>query len=252
MPRRITINIGKDSNLDKIDEYSKLRGFSRSSTVSFLLDLTVPVLDKINSHNYAAKDIEFQLKNFFEKECYQQVRSESKLTIEEHFYEIWHSHIKHPKEITDREIHEHRNTQSKMGVTERNTIREKLTGLINNFNVKKAIYIYTDRRIDNRYLIAGGISNIILTNEITFGDYLFDFSQIVCLPIFDLITFGTKETLRKHKIHLPSSYICLIPIYHTNDKAVMVPVIRLGDAPQQAKTGINIIIINPFENEVKN
>ena len=44
--------------------------------------------------------------------------------------------------------------------------------------------------------------------------------------------------------------LLLIPIYYTNDLAVMVPVIAEGDTPQKAMKGGDAIIINPFNGEV--
>jgi hypothetical protein len=137
-----------------------------------------------------------------------------------------------------------------MGRSEKKLIHEKLSCIIKSFHVKKAIFIYTDRRVNHKHLIAGGLSNIILIKETVYDDYFFDFSSIVIMPIFELITFGVEAVLKRNKIHPEQSCYCWIPIYYTNDLAVMVPVIAEGDAPQKAIKGRDAIIINPFNGEV--
>lgn len=74
---------------------------------------------------------------------------------------------------------------------------------------------------------------------------VFDLSSIVIMPIFELITFGVEAVLKEIKLPKQSCY-CWIPIYYTNDLAVMVPVIAEGDTTQKAMKGGDAIIINPL------
>ncbi|EOG4179071.1 hypothetical protein ACLB5K_004818, partial [Enterobacter hormaechei] len=104
--------------------------------------------------------------------------------------------------------------------------------------------------VNHKHLIAGGLSNIILIKETVYDGCFFDLSSIVIMPIFELITFGVEEVLKRNKIHHKQSCYCWIPIYYTNDLAVMVPVIAEGDTPQKAMKGGDAIIINPFNGEV--
>ena len=64
------------------------------------------------------------------------------------------------------------------------------------------------------------------------------------------VTFGVEAVLKRNKTPPKQSCYCWIPIYYTNDLAVMVPVIAEGDTPQKAMKGGDAIIINPFNGEV--
>ncbi|MDM2778072.1 hypothetical protein OGY18_13120, partial [Citrobacter sp. Cpo142] len=92
--------------------------------------------------------------------------------------------------------------------------------------------------------------NIILIKETVYDGCFFDLSSIVIMPIFELITFGVEAVLKRNKTPPKQSCYCWIPIYYTNDLAVMVPVIAEGDTPQKAMKGGDAIIINPFNGEV--
>jgi hypothetical protein len=248
MPKRITFQANKESTINTIDDYCMAKNTSRSATISWLLDCTVSLLGTITNHHYAAIELETALMQITKE---QPRRSEAKLTLEEHFLTIWNEAIIYPKEILNLDFHNHKTSSGKMGKTEREEIKGMLEGLIEKFQMKKALYIYTDRRIDNSYLKAGGLSNTILLKKTTFDGYLFDVSNTVVLPIIQLIIFGIEETLRKNSVYLTTPSCCWVPVYHTNNLAVMVPVLREEDAPQSSKMGGNIVIVNPFANDVK-
>lgn len=250
MQKRITFSPNKQSTIEAIDTYSRIKGYSRSEVISFLLNSTVPALNKITLQYHIAHNLELTLDSIFKEKENITTRTEPKLTLEEFFYSAWNMHIRHTDEFIDQGFYKHKINHDKMGKNEKKLIHEKLLILIEKTHVKKAIYIYTDRRVNNNYLIAGGLSNTILIKETTYDGYFFDFSSIVIMPIFELITFGVEAVLKRNKICPEQSCYCWIPIYYTNDLAVMVPVIDEGDASQKALTGGNTIIINPFTSEV--
>ncbi|MGE9627806.1 hypothetical protein ACQP3I_31225, partial [Escherichia coli] len=71
----------------------------------------------------------------------------------------------------------------------------------------------------------------------------------VCLPIDELIEYGTKETVRRHQIRSTGFFPFPIPILYINNKAVIVPVLRTEEVSQSSRTGGDVVIINPFEDE---
>ncbi|MFB2962635.1 hypothetical protein ACE1BM_23530, partial [Aeromonas jandaei] len=232
-----------------IDLYSQAKKISRSSVISMLLNATTPYLNTINDLVKQAHEIEANLHHAFQMQYRSDIRLDpdiKPMMIEQHLYSIWHHVIKDQREILSRDIHDHHRSVPTMGKTEAKNLTTLLKNIIYKFNVKKAMYIYTDRRVDNQHLKAGGISNIILLKQTTFDGYLFDADQTAILPIFDLIIFGIAETLKKHGVKIPQSCVCWIPIYHTNNCAIMMPILNEGDVTQSSKNACNTIIINPF------
>ncbi|KVI66654.1 hypothetical protein AWS52_08530 [Enterobacter cloacae subsp. cloacae] len=250
MKKRITFSANKKSTIDAIDDYSNAKGYSRSEVISFLLNATAPALNKITSQYHIAQTLESTLGCIFEEKAPSIARGEPKLTYEEFFYSVWNTHIRHRNEVVDQDFYAHKIPHDKMGKSEKKLIHEKLSYIIKSFNVKKAIFIYTDRRVNRKHLIAGGLSNIILIKDTVYDGCFFDLSSIVIMPIFELITFGVEAVLKRNKPPPKQSCYCWIPIYYTNDLAVMVPVIAEGDTPQKAMKGGDAIIINPFNGEV--
>lgn len=246
MTNKITFTSNRMTTIKVIDDYCKTKGLSRSKVISSLLNITTPVLKQVINHY---KDIE-SIESLLVKTCLDtghiKELDHSILTIEEHFMSIWKNNIKHEREFINNEVYRHKPSSQKMGNTERESIREMLLALTEKFNAKKAIFIYTDRRVNNKYLLAGGISNTLIIKETTYDDYLFDFHQLTILPIFDLILLGTEKALMRNNLTTKTPCICWLPIYHTNDKAIMLPIIRKDDAPNSSLTGSNTIIINPF------
>lgn len=252
MYKRITFSPNKKSTIELIDSFSHAKRCSRSEVISFLLNATVPVLNKIISQYHMAETLEYTLSCLFKEKEVITKRTDPKLTYEEFFFSIWKTQIRFSNEIIDNDFHKHKISHNRMGRGEKNKIHEKLSMLIDKFNAKKAIFIYTDRRVNNDYLIAGGISNIILIKKVVYDGHVFDFNRIVILPIFELITFGVEEVFKRKNISPVQSCLCWIPIYHTNELAVMVPVLAEGDATQKSITGRKTIIVNPFVEEINN
>lgn len=246
MTNKITFTSNRMTTIKVIDDYCKTKGLSRSKVISSLLNITTPVLKQVINHYKDIESIESLLVKICLDTGHIKELDHSTLTIEEHFMSIWKNNIKHEREFINNEVYRHKPSSPKMGNTERESIREMLLSLTEKLNAKKAIFIYTDRRVNNKYLLAGGISNTLIIKETTYDDYFFDFHQLTILPIFDLILLGTEKALMRNNLTAKTPCICWIPIYHTNDKAIMLPIIRKDDAPNSSLTGSNAIIINPF------
>ncbi|MXD62733.1 hypothetical protein FQ007_30370, partial [Escherichia coli] len=58
MKKRITFSVNNSSTIDAIDDYSNAKGYSRSEVISFLLNATVPALNKITSQYHIAQTLE--------------------------------------------------------------------------------------------------------------------------------------------------------------------------------------------------
>ena len=250
MPKRITFQADRNSTIDAIDQYCRARSMSRSAVISQLLNSLTPTLNKINGHLKNAHDLEVTLGQWsYVQDCISD-RTAPTMTVEEHFYDIWLNVIKHKHIWLGDEIHEHRRSINKMGKGEVTSIHNLLECMVDKLAVERAILIYTDRRVSYQLGRAGGLSTTLLIKQSVCNGHLFDFAHSKAMPIFDVITHGTKETLRRHDIAPPHSCVCWVPIYYINDMVVMTPVVKAGDVGQlQKKTG-RVIIINPFSQEV--
>lgn len=93
MKKRITFSVNNSSTIDAIDDYSNAKGYSRSEVISFLLNATVPALNKITSQYHIAQTLESTLGCIFEEKAPSIARGEPKLTYEEFFsFRLEHSH----------------------------------------------------------------------------------------------------------------------------------------------------------------
>ncbi|EFN8494555.1 hypothetical protein DYP27_26760, partial [Escherichia coli] len=185
---------------------------------------------------------------FFNEEPFVQ-RTKPEITKGEFFHSIYKSHIKYEYDVLDRKIFPHESTRNAMGVAEKKGIKENATLMLEYYKVEKAICIYTNRKVSHTLNRAGGFYKTILIKTSVFGDYFFDFCNSVCLQIDELIEYGTKETVRRHQIRSTGFCTFHIPIFYINNKAVIVPVLRTEEVSQSSRTGGDVIIINPFEDE---
>lgn len=133
-----------------------------------------------------------------------------------------------------------------MGKLEKKSITERLEVLVDANRAKAAIHIHTDRITDDNSQYVKGYSNTILLKETSYEGYHFDINNIVVLPISELIIFGVKEVLKRKNIYFHYPHICWINIYHTNNLAVMLPIICEANLPQCTRNEMKIILINPF------
>ncbi|WP_155412643.1 hypothetical protein [Yersinia intermedia] len=134
----------------------------------------------------------------------------------------------------------------RMSNLEKEEIKKTLRNCIKDTEVKNAIYIYTDRKVNYAKRLATGLATIQLIKDIMYEGNFFDLSRVVLFPAIELIEYGIESVLKRHSINISFPHVCWIPIFFINDKAVMIPVIRERDVPSSTKSGGNIIIINPF------
>ena len=67
MQKRITFSPNKQSTIEAIDAYSRVKGYSRSEVISFLLNSTVPVLNNITLQYHIANNLELTLSSLFKE-----------------------------------------------------------------------------------------------------------------------------------------------------------------------------------------
>ncbi|MDR7022432.1 hypothetical protein [Aeromonas salmonicida] len=250
MPKRITFQADRDSTICEIDNYCRAKKLSRSAVISSLLNALVPRLKCINAHYSAAKDLERELTNVLEQQDCLLPQEQFAISAEEHFHQLWIMKIRHPRNIVDYKIHEHKKNKTNMEQDEISYIKEMLENIVNKMAVEKAIFIYTDRRVSHKFQKAGGLSNTLLINQSEYEGYFFDFANSKPLPMLDVIAHGIKEALKRHQATLPIPCVCWIPIYYVDDMVIMTPVIKSTDVKKQKLTMDKAIIINLLGQEV--
>ncbi|MDH0671474.1 hypothetical protein N5D18_13770 [Enterobacter hormaechei] len=120
MQKRITFSPNKQSTIEAIDTYSRIKGYSRSEVISFLLNSTAPALNKITLQYHIAHNFELTLGSLFKEKENITTRTEPKLTMEEFFYSAWNMHIRHTDEVIDQGFYKHKITRDMMGKSEKN------------------------------------------------------------------------------------------------------------------------------------
>ncbi|HDU5302224.1 TPA: hypothetical protein RFV03_001115 [Klebsiella quasipneumoniae subsp. similipneumoniae] len=129
---------------------------------------------------------------------------------------------------------------------EKKKIKVKLEEIIEDGEIKNAIYIYTERKLNHERWLTEGIGVILLLRKSVHNDIFFDIKRAILVPIIELISYRIDSILEKHNINTSFPHICWIPIYYINNKAVVIPVIRKCDVSLAAKSEGETIIINPF------
>lgn len=139
------------------------------------------------------------------------------------------------------------NTNKKeMSKFEKTEIKEKLENIINNRDIHNAIYIYTERKINNTRKLATGIGEILLLKKTVHEDIFFDIKKAILVPVIQLITYRIDTVLEDHDVNTDFPHICWISIYYINSNAVIIPVICKRDISLMNKPAGEIVIINPF------
>ncbi|EOD4081633.1 hypothetical protein ACOHX9_002032 [Yersinia enterocolitica] len=246
MSKKVTTNFKDESLISAVDNFCYVKKISRSAAFELAIKAVVPFFNKITSCHYEAKQIEEILLRQSINEHISQVRGIAEITREEFLLTIWNTHIKSTLWIPSIENFQKKTNDGSMGKFEKKSITERLEALLDASRAKAAIHIHTDRITDDNSQYVKGYSNIILLEETSYQGYHFDINNIVVLPISELIIFGVKEVLKRKNIYFHNPQICWINIYHTNNLAVMLPIISETDLPQRTKNERNIILINPF------
>lgn len=250
MPKRITFQADRDSTICEIDNYCRAKKLSRSAVISSLLNALVPRLKRINAHYHAANNLEHELTNVLGQQDCLLPKQQLSISAEEHFHQLWVMKIRHPRNIVDYQLHEHKKTKANMEQDEITYIKEMLENIVSQMNVEKAIFIYTDRRVSHKFQKAGGLSKTLLINQSEYDGYFFDFANSTPLPMLDVIAHGLTEALKKHQVTISTHCVCWIPIYYIDDMVIMTPVIKATDVKKQKLTMDKTIIINLFGQEV--
>lgn len=246
-----SLNISEES-INIADRIGSAMHMSRSAVFDYAVKALYPLASRISYHSNEIKKLEELLLNQSMDVHLQSVRGAPEITREEFFLAGWESHIKSPLNIQAFEHYRHNTSDGTMGKSEKKSIEEQLQYIVDAHRVKGAIHIKTDRIVDKTSPNVKGYAKTILIEETSWRGYFFDFNHIVTLPVTDLIIFGIKEVLKRRSICLNAPYICWINIYHTNDMAVMVPIIRVTDVPEHRRQEKTIFIVNPFHGETKN
>ncbi|AHF76147.1 hypothetical protein Sant_1074 [Sodalis praecaptivus] len=246
MSKKVTINFKDESLITAVDNFCHVKDVSRSAAFELVVKASVPFLNKITSYHYQARQIEMILLRQSIHGHISQIRGTPEITHEEFFLTVWNTHIKSALWIPSIENSQKKTNDGSMGTLEIKNITERLEVLVDTNRAKAAIHIHTDRITDDNSQYLKGYSNTILLKETSYGEYYFDINKIVVLPITELIIFGVKGVLKRKDIYFSHPYICWINIYHTNNLAVMLPIICKAELPQCTKNEKKIILINPF------
>ncbi|AYM91577.1 hypothetical protein D9980_13855 [Serratia sp. 3ACOL1] len=246
MSKKVTTNFKDESLIVDIDNFCYVKDISRSTGIELGMKILIPFFNKITSCHYEAKQIEEILLRQSINEHISQVRGTPEITHEEFFLTVWNTHIKSALWIPSIENFQKKTNDGSMGKLEKKSITERLEALVDANRAKAAIHIHTDRITDDNSQYVKGYSNTILLKETSYEGYHFDINNIVVLPISELIIFGVKEVLKRKNIYFHYPHICWINIYHTNNLAVMLPIICEANLPQCTRNEMKIILINPF------
>ncbi len=164
----------------------------------------------------------------------------------EFYEEIWQKSILIPQNTLDAIEFKNNVKRNEMNRIEKKKIKEKLEDIINNTGICNAIYIYTDRKVNNVKRIAAGIGSILLLKKTVHDDVFFDIKKAILLPAIELISYRMDTVLENHGVNANFPHICWVPIYYINNKAVMIPVVRKQDVSLMTKPEGEVVIINPF------
>ncbi|EJF5837415.1 hypothetical protein M8W81_002565 [Salmonella enterica] len=251
MAKKATSLSISEESLNIADRLGSAINRSRSAVFDYAVKALYPLASRISYHSNEVKNLEELFLNQSVNIHLQSVRGTPEITHEEFFLAGWESHVKSPLDILAFEHYRHNTSDGAMGKIEKKSIEEQLKDMVDANRVKGAIHIKTDRIIDKRSPNVKGYEKTILINDTSWHGYFFDLNQIIILPISDLIIFGIKEVLKRRAICFNAPYICWINIYHTNDMAVMVPIIRVTDVPEHRRKEKIIFIVNPFAERPK-
>ncbi|ECF6118931.1 hypothetical protein VXK11_002127 [Salmonella enterica] len=251
MTKKITsLNISNES-IEIADRIGAALNISRSAAFDYIMNAYRSFAYRISYHHNEVKKLEEFFLNQSVDARLSSVRGKAEITREEILGAVWKNNIKSKLDMPNFEHYRHNTSDGTMGKGEKKIIEGQLESLVDTYRMKGAIHIKTDRIVDTNGPNARGCSSTILIKEKSWNGYFFDFYNIVTLPISDLIIFGVKEVLKRENIYFDAPYICWINIYHTNDLAVMVPVIREEEMSAHRKNEKTIIVINPFAGGAK-
>lgn len=231
MPMKVTFSTNDISTMSVYKEVSRIKKRSVSFVIRQTLREAAPSLLK--------KQVPF-------------LSGAIKKTDSEFYLDIWKNHIQMSNDILDAMNFKNNIIGQRMGHLERGEIMEKLNKLMDESEIKNTIYIYIERKVSYAKRFGSGISTILSLRKTIHEGIFFDIKRAVLIPIIELIAYRIDSVLEKNCIDFSFPHICWIPIYYINDKAVMIPVIRRCDVSSLAQSEGEIIIINPFDDAIRN
>ncbi len=252
MGKKVTFTAKKVESIEEFQRSAALRKTSLSEEISNGLDILAPFYAAINSHIHIVNEIERNIPSILNKCLNHEVSEKDTLNFEKALWSIWENNIRQQQELLEDKFYIHKMTGQRMGKIEVDQITKDAEDLVAKFGAQRVIWIYTDRRVNNKHLKAGGISNIIIINKTNFGGYYFDINHTVIIPLIDLSIYGATRSIKNKGVKLLHSYLCWIPIYHTNNMAVMVPVLEDKYIHSTRQERCIVTIINPFNEEIRN
>ncbi|HEJ7039016.1 TPA: hypothetical protein SMF55_000720 [Serratia liquefaciens] len=241
----ISLNIS-DVSIETSDMIGTALNISRSAAFDYVMYGYRLFASRVSHHNNEVKKLRELLLNQTMDAHLSSIRGIPEITREEFFLAGWKSHIKSQLNIPSFEYYRHNTSDGTMSKGEKKIIEEQLEGFVDTYRMRGAIHIKTDRIVDKNGPNVKGSANTILIKETSWNGYFFDFNNIVLLPISDLIIHGVREVLKRKEIYSNSPYVCWINIYHTNELAVMVPIIQEDEVSDHRRNEKVIIVINPF------
>ena len=246
MSKRITITLKNIEALKTVDEYCGFYQCSRSSVISKIITNAAPLLNGINHHTCIVNELENTLFNSSPSYIEGSKSNDTHISLSEYIHLIWKKHILY-KVVMGENRYRHTLKNARVGKGEMNDIQAELKYHLEWSHAKKAIFIYTDRLVDYEGKNAGGYSNTLLVNNTEYENYFFDFNEIFSLYINDIVFLGLQESISKEKIMFQYKYITFIPIYNTNEKVILIPVLDTTKTKPKNTHSPNIIIINPLQ-----
>jgi len=252
MSKKTTFIQKNELTKKSLKEWSLVKKCSYSESINFWLDVVSPLIMEANFHHQTAVEIErnavLALKEIIKNSSLEEEITRAEVILQT----IWDENIRRKEEILDDNVYLHKLKGNIIGKYEMEGIECKAKEIIEKFGAERLIWIYTDRRVNHEHLKAGGISNLIIIKKLNYGGYYFDINHVIILSLIEISMHGADKAIKKKGVVLPHSYTCWIPIYHTNNMVVMLPVIEESMKHKSCNEKSVLTVINPFNEEVKN
>ncbi|MGC0807308.1 hypothetical protein [Pantoea agglomerans] len=252
MSKKTTFTQKNELTKQSLKDWSLIKRCSHSESINFWLDLVSPLIREANYHHQTAAEIErnavLALKRIMQTDPLETESTRAEVIL----MTIWDENIRQQEEIVDNDVYIHKLRTQLMGKNELEGIQCRAEEIIERYGAERLIWIYTDRRVNHQHLQAGGISNLIMIKKSHYANYYFDINHAIILSLCEIAMYGADKAIKKKGVILPHSYTCWIPIYHTNNMVVMIPVIEERMKHKSCKENCVLTVINPFNEEVRN
>ena len=252
MNKKTTFTQKNELTKQSLKEWSLIKKCSLSESINFWLDVVSPLIREANHHHQTAAEIERNAVLALKK-VIQTDPLEAEITrVEIILMSIWNETIREKEEFVGDDIYIHKLRTHLMGRDELEGIKCRAEEIIERYGAERLIWIYTDRRVNHKYSQAGGLSNLIIIKKSHYANYYFDINHAIILSLSEIAMYGAEKAIKKKGVILPHPYTCWLPIYHTNNMVVVIPVIEERMKHKSCKENCALTIINPFSDEVRN